>query len=66
MFSTCYSQEVLTQYDSVGLCGLLAAHADDVLALPAGDSSVLSDMDLPEDYRRELARLRDDAGTACG
>ncbi len=42
----------------VGLRGLLAAHADDVLELPVSTSAVLSDMDYPEDYQRELERLR--------
>ena len=53
-----YRDEILAGYDQVGLRGLLAAHADDVLELPVSNSAVLSDMDLPEDYQRELDRLR--------
>jgi hypothetical protein len=38
------------------LRGLLAAHPDEVFELPTDDPAVLSDMDLPEDYLRELSR----------
>jgi len=57
LFSTRYRQEVLTRYDQVGLCGLRQAHPDDVLELCVTSPSVLGDMDCPEDYRRELAKL---------
>ena len=57
LFSMRYRDEVLTRYDDVGLRGLRQAHPEDVLELPAADPSVLSDMDLPEDYRRELENL---------
>ncbi|MGA2616687.1 MAG: nucleotidyltransferase family protein [Thermoguttaceae bacterium] len=52
-----YRQEILTGYDQLGLRGLLAAHAEDVFELPVADAGVLADMDYPDDYRRELARL---------
>ncbi len=52
-----YRDEIMTGYDHLGLRGLLAAHADDVHELPVSDSAVFSDMDYPEDYQRELARL---------
>jgi molybdenum cofactor cytidylyltransferase len=52
-----YRGEILTGCDRVGLRGLLAAHADDVFELPVLTSAVLADMDYPEDYQRELARL---------
>jgi molybdenum cofactor cytidylyltransferase len=52
-----YFEPILTSYDDVGLRGLLAAHPADVLEVPASDDSVLSDMDYPDDYRRELARF---------
>ena len=55
LFSTRYREEILMCYDDVGLCGLRRAHAGDVLELPVADSSVLSDMDCPEDYRRAVA-----------
>jgi len=57
LFSGRFRQEVLARYDDVGLRGLLRAHPRDVLEFEAGDSSVLTDVDYPEDYRRELGRL---------
>ncbi len=57
LFSACYRQELLTQYDSTGLRGLLESHPDDVHEVAISDPSILSDMDVPEDYRRELKRL---------
>ena len=60
LFSVRYREEILTHYDDVGLRGLRQAHPEDVLELPAADPSVLSDMDLPEDYRRELEKFRKD------
>jgi molybdenum cofactor cytidylyltransferase len=61
LFAARYCEEVLTRYDEVGLRGLPRAHADDVFELAAASSAVLSDMDYPEDYRRELAKLREKA-----
>jgi len=58
LFADRYRDEVLTRYDDVGLRGLLSAHADDVCELAVSSAAVLSDMDYPEDYQRELARLR--------
>jgi molybdenum cofactor cytidylyltransferase len=57
LFSMAYRQEVLTGLDGVGLRGLLAAHDEEVFALPAGDPAVLCDMDCPEDYRKALSSL---------
>ena len=57
LFSKFYSDEILTHYDNVGLRGLLHAHPEDVLELTVSTSAVLSDMDCPEDYRRELALI---------
>ncbi len=57
LFSKFYSDEILTNYDNVGLRGLLHAHPEDVLELTVSTSAVLSDMDCPEDYRRELALI---------
>ncbi len=53
-----YRNDILTGCDQTGLRGLLTAHADDVFDLPVSTSAVLADMDNPEDYQRELARLR--------
>ena len=55
LFSERYRAEILARYDDVGLRGLLHTHADDVLELAAAAPSVLSDMDYPEDYQREVA-----------
>ncbi|MHC4117758.1 MAG: nucleotidyltransferase family protein [Planctomycetota bacterium] len=55
LFSEVYRDEIMTHYDDVGLRGLLHAHPDDVFELAVSSSAVLSDMDYPEDYRRELA-----------
>ncbi len=57
LFARRYCHEVLTSYDDVGLRGLIAAHSEDALELSVPNSDVLSDIDHPEDYRREVARL---------
>jgi molybdenum cofactor cytidylyltransferase len=59
LFAAHYRDEILTHYGDVGLRGLLHAHTDDVLELTAPTAAVLSDMDYPEDYRRELAALEE-------
>lgn len=59
LFSSGYRDEILTRYDNVGLRGLLHAHPDDVFELTCSGPCVLSDIDYPEDYRRELSALRD-------
>jgi molybdenum cofactor cytidylyltransferase len=62
LFSTRYRQEIMTEYDGVGLRGLLLKHPDDMFELPVSTGSVLTDMDYPEDYRRELAKLTSPPG----
>jgi molybdenum cofactor cytidylyltransferase len=57
LFSANYRDEILTQYDDVGLRGLLQAHPEEVFELSVSSSAVLSDMDCPEDYQRELALI---------
>jgi molybdenum cofactor cytidylyltransferase len=57
IFSKRYFAEVLAQYDDVGLRGLLQKHPQDIYELDVPTDAVLADMDYPEDYRRELARL---------
>jgi molybdenum cofactor cytidylyltransferase len=59
LFACAFRDEVLSQFDGTGLRGLLLAHPVEVLELETGAPSVLSDMDNPEDYRRELERLRE-------
>ncbi len=61
LFSVGYRDEVLERYDDVGLRGLLRTHPDDVYELDVPTSAVLSDMDYPEDYRRERAGLGKDS-----
>ncbi len=55
LFSSIYRDEILKQYDDVGLRGLPQAHPDDVSELTVSTSAVLCDMDYPEDYRKELS-----------
>jgi molybdenum cofactor cytidylyltransferase len=52
-----YFDELLHNHDGVGMRGLLAAHTDDLFELPVSDERVLTDMDYPQDYHRELARF---------
>ncbi|MDT8303975.1 MAG: nucleotidyltransferase family protein [Sedimentisphaerales bacterium] len=59
IFSAAYREEILTHYDNVGLRGLLYDHKDDIFELPVATSGVLSDMDYPEDYQREIALLKE-------
>ncbi len=54
LFRAGYRDEILTHYDDVGLRGLLRAHRDDIIELPADSDAVLSDMDYPDDYDRML------------
>lgn len=54
LFSSHYRDEILTQYGDVGLRGLLYSHSDNVFELDVPTSSVLCDMDYPEDYRQEI------------
>jgi len=49
-----YQQEILTRYDDTGLRGLLHDYPDDIFELNVSISSVLWDMDYPEDYREAL------------
>lgn len=56
LFSRLYVPEILTGYDSLGLRGLLDAHSADIDEVIIPDPSILSDMDRPEDYQRELVR----------
>ncbi len=62
LFSTMYREEILTDFDDVGLRGLLRVHGDEIFEMNVSSPAVLSDMDCPADYRRELALLRESAG----
>ena len=56
LFAVHYASEVLRGYDGVGVRGLLRSHPADVFELECADPSVVADVDVPEDYRRELDR----------
>lgn len=56
LFSIGYRDEILTRHDDMGLRGLLRANPDDVFELDVSSPAVLTDMDFPEDYQRELRR----------
>lgn len=58
LLSMIYRDEILTNFDDVGLRGILQAHSDDVYEMEALSPGVISDMDYPEDYKRELENLR--------
>ncbi len=60
LFSTRYRDEILSQFDGVGLRGLLLAHSGEVLEWPTSDRAVIEDLDDPDDYRRAVR-----AGGAC-
>jgi molybdenum cofactor cytidylyltransferase len=60
LFAARYRREVLAGFEGVGLRGLLAAHAENVLELHEPDPAILTDVDRPEDYRRALADLQAD------
>jgi molybdenum cofactor cytidylyltransferase len=59
LFSARYRDEILSRYGEAGLRGLLAAHPEDVFEMAVSTDAVLSDMDIPADYRREIARLEE-------
>ena len=59
LFAASYCAEILAGFDQVGLRGLLAAHADDVFEFQVLARLMVSDMNYPEDYQRELARRRE-------
>jgi molybdenum cofactor cytidylyltransferase len=59
LFAMHYREEVVTRYENVGLRGLLQAHPEDVFEVEVATPGVLEDMDVPEDYRRTIARFSD-------
>jgi len=54
LFSSTYVPEILTQYETTGLRGLLQAHKQDVREVPVDSAAVLWDLDTPEDYREQI------------
>ena len=59
LFARRYFEEVMTQYEGVGLRGLLQAHGPEVCEWPVSIPAVLTDMDTPRDYQRERRRAGD-------
>ena len=57
LLAAAFRDEVLGRYDGVGLRGLLESHAEDVLEVPVADDGVVSDVDVPDDYRRAVKKL---------
>ena len=55
LFGMRYCDEVLGQYEDVGLRGLLQAHPEDVFEVEVATPAVLEDIDAPEDYKRTVA-----------
>ena len=55
LFASSYRAEILTQYDQVGLRGLLQQHPEDVLEVEVADAHILEDIDDPEDYQQAVA-----------
>jgi len=56
LFSNIFKNEILTNFDDVGLRGILRAHDNDVYEMNVTDCSVISDMDYPQDYQQEIQR----------
>jgi molybdenum cofactor cytidylyltransferase len=54
IFSANYFGEILTQYDGVGLRGLMASHPQDLHEVSVGDPAVIAEMNHPDDYRRQF------------
>jgi molybdenum cofactor cytidylyltransferase len=54
-----YREAILRLPDDVGLNALIQAYSDDVCLTDMATEDILRDIDYPEDYSRELARLTD-------
>ena len=59
LFLIRYRHEIMTCFGKVGLRGLLQAHPDDIFELTVSTPAALSDMDHPEDYKRELTSFEE-------
>jgi molybdenum cofactor cytidylyltransferase len=56
LFSIIYKNEILKKFNEVGLRGLMQAHDSDVYEMNVSDPSVLTDMDYPDDYKRQIEK----------
>lgn len=61
LFPISYIPEIMKSFNNVGLRGLLVAHPDDIFELRVSSPSVISDMDLPEDYLREISEFNNNS-----
>jgi molybdenum cofactor cytidylyltransferase len=52
-----YREAILTLPDDVGLNALMQEHADDVRLIDVATEDIIRDIDVPDDYTRELARF---------
>jgi molybdenum cofactor cytidylyltransferase len=52
-----YRQAIIDLPDSVGLNALMQENADDVRLIDVATEDIIHDIDVPEDYTRELARF---------
>jgi CTP:molybdopterin cytidylyltransferase MocA len=52
-----YRETILNLPEDVGLNALMQEHADDVRLLDIATEDIVRDIDVPEDYARELARF---------
>jgi CTP:molybdopterin cytidylyltransferase MocA len=52
-----YRQAIANLPEGTGLNALMQAHADDVRLIAMATDAIIRDIDVPEDYTRELARL---------
>jgi molybdenum cofactor cytidylyltransferase len=64
LFSMRFRDEVLRDFDDVGLKGLRARHPDEVFEMPISSPLMFDDIDTPEDYERLRARLNSPASGA--
>jgi len=58
LLSTIFKNEILTNFDDIGLRGILRAHDSDVYEMTVTDQSVIADMDYPQDYQQEIERYQ--------
>ncbi|TWU38232.1 nucleotidyltransferase family protein [Novipirellula artificiosorum] len=58
LISIRYRDEILTEFEGLGLRGLLVKHAQDVVELPVACASILDDIDTQADYWRVLQAMR--------
>jgi molybdenum cofactor cytidylyltransferase len=58
LFAMRYRDEILSCYDDVGLRGLLQSHPEDVCEVEFPAPNVIDDIDLPEDYEREIKEYK--------